>query len=59
MSERLSSPISSPLMPGPCVGAITLASAETQHHNALSKLVHNVVHWFSTSAYTWDLEPEP
>ena len=58
MPERPKSPIWSPLMTGRRMGAITLASAERQHHNALSKFVRTRVHWFSTSTYTWDLWAE-
>jgi hypothetical protein len=54
MPERPNSLTPTPLMAARRVGAITLARAEAQHHNALSKLVRTGVHGFSTSAYTWD-----
>jgi hypothetical protein len=54
MPERPNALTPHPLMAAGRVGVITLATAEEQHHSALSKLVRTGVHGFSTSAYTWD-----
>ena len=53
MPEHPNSLTSNPLMTVRRVGAITLARAGTQHHNALSKLMRTGIHGFSTSTYTW------